>query len=1115
MLRSMYSAVSGVKAHQTYLDVTGNNIANVNTVGFKRDVIHFRDMIYQTIKNPSQPNPGIPIGGVNPAQVGLGVAVGSIETIHTQGSLQSTGIPTDMAIQGAGFFVVRNGNQQLYTRAGNFALDKDGNLVMQGNGYLVQGYAYRDMIDPATGSLVRQKDPSLTNINIPVGQKIPAKATTLAAFRCNLCSTANSSIADLTSIPGGEAQLPRPHDYLSYGGKMVTYVGLREDVTGVLGETLFDGNMIYTWDFTGRNGWRPPTSVQNFGTDDPVAPPSSIGDRYYQYSGNATDTEVTVWRYQGPGWGSGVPAGTMGNGTSFPSYATVGQKFFLRDLDPTEPGQIYEKTVAAGYDNDNAKDVTRLLHDLKTAVPGDYYVDRSTEKIYSYSGGTSWGEDVSARIFDSTDEIEDYLGELPDPPPSTILLDKFLVGDLLYEIHNLAAIPDDPENAYRLVTANKVIGYADVEPDDFYEGGFTYFDEDSSEIWTRDGSTWEEIEYVTTAPTPPIEESFTLYNNDKVVTWLLEEWEPEGAPLRYITNLNELGFDGEQVYGPGNSFYTYSDGAWVEDSTITVIGGPGNPPEPDPEDPPESGSRWFNVGTGEFFTFGPLQGWTNEIEKDEDTYYVGRNQDAVSGEFLYSYSDGSETGPAVNGRFILDNARNLAGAQPPPPEKPGETYLDTATGIIYTANSTMTGWIPTTGSMATDTAYAIRSTGDIYVLDAGTPAVDDPPNPPVPAIPPSPVLVDGGRVLDRSTGNKNVFFYNTEFNRWMSINDTQNSPTALSPSEHSITTQRTIEAFGKSMIQAHDYEDKFTVYDSKGNPYTMVVTFRKVMDRPAEPSIPVAAESEWDWYAYYTDSSGKVMAHFGQGAGTMVFGDDGLLKRTYTYEPVPPKPDPNGTSVPSTPARYAEWHVVEKFCDPSDDGYESTAHLPTGYVVADFNLAGAQGSVVGSDYESNMIRLDFLGNEYAQTLNLTAERIDGVTSFGGQSTTKMKGQDVYAMGELQTWSVGGDGVIVGSYSNGRVLPIAQLALAMFANAQGLDQVGETCFAETINSGIAQIGEPLTGGAGSIVGNTIEMSNVDLSEEFVNLIRAQRGFQANTRVITTSDQVLEELIHLKR
>jgi flagellar hook protein FlgE len=119
------------------------------------------------------------------------------------------------------------------------------------------------------------------------------------------------------------------------------------------------------------------------------------------------------------------------------------------------------------------------------------------------------------------------------------------------------------------------------------------------------------------------------------------------------------------------------------------------------------------------------------------------------------------------------------------------------------------------------------------------------------------------------------------------------------------------------------------------------------------------------------------------------------------------------------------------------------------------------------------------------------------------------------MGTLDNFSVGGDGIVTGSYSNGKTLPIAQVALAMFANAQGLQKVGETCFAETANSGMAIIDAPMVGGAGSIKGSTVEMSNVDLSEEFVSLIRAQRGFQANSRVVTTSDQVLEELINLKR
>jgi flagellar hook-basal body protein len=291
----------------------------------------------------------------------------------------------------------------------------------------------------------------------------------------------------------------------------------------------------------------------------------------------------------------------------------------------------------------------------------------------------------------------------------------------------------------------------------------------------------------------------------------------------------------------------------------------------------------------------------------------------------------------------------------------------------------------------------------------------------------------------------------------------------------------------------------------------MVVVFRKVMDRQAEPTAtpPTGAESEWDWYAYYAADDGSVEPQYGMGAGTLVFNDTGTLARTYYYEPDPPTPNPNGSNTPTAP-QYSSWKVVEKVI--GDPQYEGVA---TGKVIADFNTAAAQGTASGTTYTSNMITLDFLGSDYAATLGLSSDPIDGVTSFGSESTTKMKAQDGYAMGVLNDWSIGADGVITGSYSNGKNLPIAQVALAMFANPQGLSQVGETCFAETVNSGIAQIGAPMTNGAGSIEGNTIEMSNVDLSEEFVNLIRAQRGFQANTRVVTTSDQVLEELINMKR
>ncbi|RFU68865.1 flagellar basal body rod protein FlgG [Bacillus sp. V59.32b] len=138
MLRSMYSGISGMKNFQTKLDVIGNNIANVNTYGFKKGRVVFKDLINQDLTGASAPNAGIR-GGVNPKQVGLGSQLATIDTLHTTGSMQTTGRVLDMAISGDGYFVVGDtaGNES-YTRAGNFYLDSTGDLVT-GDGLYVLG----------------------------------------------------------------------------------------------------------------------------------------------------------------------------------------------------------------------------------------------------------------------------------------------------------------------------------------------------------------------------------------------------------------------------------------------------------------------------------------------------------------------------------------------------------------------------------------------------------------------------------------------------------------------------------------------------------------------------------------------------------------------------------------------------------------------------------------------------------------------------------------------------------------------------------------------------------------------------------------------------------------
>ncbi|ABR48868.1 protein of unknown function DUF1078 domain protein [Alkaliphilus metalliredigens QYMF] len=142
MMRSMFSAVSGLQAHQLRMDAIGNNIANVNTVGYKGTRVTFQEVFSQTIRGAGAPQGGR--GGTNPQQVGLGVNVASMSTFHVRGSAESTGYNTDLMINGDGFFIVSsdaNDQNHTYTRAGNFELDEAGNLITPG-GQRVMGNMY-------------------------------------------------------------------------------------------------------------------------------------------------------------------------------------------------------------------------------------------------------------------------------------------------------------------------------------------------------------------------------------------------------------------------------------------------------------------------------------------------------------------------------------------------------------------------------------------------------------------------------------------------------------------------------------------------------------------------------------------------------------------------------------------------------------------------------------------------------------------------------------------------------------------------------------------------------------------------------------------------------------
>ncbi len=180
MLRSMDDAVSGLQAHQRWLDVIGNNIANVSTVGYKSQDLTFSQLFAQTVQGGGAPT--ATQGGVNPQQIGLGVGIGSETTSESQGALQTTGNPTDMALQGNGYFVLQQGNGGTgYTRVGTFGFDANGNLVSNGTGDKVVGWMANGQ-----GTLPVPNAANLQTLHIPQTSTLAPQATTSASFDGNL-----------------------------------------------------------------------------------------------------------------------------------------------------------------------------------------------------------------------------------------------------------------------------------------------------------------------------------------------------------------------------------------------------------------------------------------------------------------------------------------------------------------------------------------------------------------------------------------------------------------------------------------------------------------------------------------------------------------------------------------------------------------------------------------------------------------------------------------------------------------------------------------------------------------------------------------------------------------
>ncbi len=849
MLRSLMTAVTGVRAHQTMLDVTGNNISNANTTGFKKDNTLFADLMYQASKYASSADGNR--GGINPAQVGLGVSVAAIETIHTQGSSSYTGNASDMMIQERGFFVYTDGTNQLFSRSGACTLDGNSDLVQSGSGYKLQGYKMEE-----TALEGFQQAAELSTINIPLGQKMEAKATTRVDYQCNLDS--------------------RSKNFLSYGFADLPFnaVAGANDLNGGQAKVSMNGtnyDMSFKTDFSATpNG------------PDATNPTGRTGINYLNFTiSNAGEEAVLTFAMEGIDSESGKPI------LSLP-------KLVENITTPADPTTTPPTAAVYGVPNPSASVGTNGLVgwiNLATGqVNGTYpnvnqaTLDRDYAAVYQFPG------QVPPQYFAA--QYDDSTGVM--------------------KIRNV-----------KYTGASLATG-TDIKVD---ETVFTY-DVKSKMDYTK----------------------FTL----------------EGAPTATISNNTTV--QASQKFDFLVEF----------DESI----------ERQASDPSKLGK-----------TVSKMTLW----------YYGYSNRD-LSGLTTAPSAEEIQNGTVKNGNNTIPKSMHKIEAS-----------------VYFNADGTFdsVAWDDTDNANA-PLGYRIQS--------------------------------------ETRTGNNNTTT-TVGPNLWITPDPSSTSKTALnimqaqnldSPSPADVSSIGSWKTVGTTS-QGGFHATKATIYDDNGKEHTLEVTYKKI------------TENRWRWEAFIVEKDEN--------------GND--VTSDITPEPRTGEIEFDGSGQISNAIAYS-----------SNGSKRSTENAEVAITIP-FSLNGQPNSTV---------TLNFGGS---------GNPLLGVTQFASETTTKPVYQDGYTMGILKNYSVAANGTITGSYSNGVSIPLYRVALATFANEQGLEKVGNTMFQASVNSGTANIDGAGSNGKGTIMGQYVEMSNVDLTEEFTHLIIAQRGFQANTRVVTVSDQILEEVVNLKR
>jgi flagellar hook protein FlgE len=329
---ALSAGVTGLKAHQSMLDIAGNNLANLNTIGYKASSVTFAELLSQTIKKASGPSGTL--GGVNPQQMGSGVGISAIARNMSQGNIISTGQDLDVAIDGEGYFVLNDGSQDVYTRIGSFAVDADNTLVDPSTGYKVQRIG-------TYGETEGFQIASDNSIHIPWDASMPARATAQLTINGNLRSTTgtagptNEIVGNQTYTTGSGALTASSNSFMSDLDQWATALGVGDTGTFRISGVKQDGTVFTNQDVTWtgaaagagdtvKNVLDQITTLFDVGASPPTSVATMNSDGKFQITDAASgysEAQITAMSYEASGGGAG--ADSLSSPTFF-DYATIG-----------------------------------------------------------------------------------------------------------------------------------------------------------------------------------------------------------------------------------------------------------------------------------------------------------------------------------------------------------------------------------------------------------------------------------------------------------------------------------------------------------------------------------------------------------------------------------------------------------------------------------------------------------------------------------------------------------------------------------------------------------------------------------------------------------------------